>query len=124
MSYTPDDVERLTAPTDCELAASAGRSPAGSPTRSLARVLSKLSPAPPLRAAAFLCPLSANTHGIDFLSFCISDYETKRVIFKVGGDAPPPAMPANIDLTDENSYRKIRYDFSEDVLRLPTIATR
>ena len=31
----------------------------------------------------FLCPLSANTFGIDFISFTISDYETKNVIFEV-----------------------------------------
>ena len=27
----------------------------------------------------FLCPLSANTFGLDFLNFTICDYETKKV---------------------------------------------
>ena len=45
---TPEDVMRLTKPTD-----------------------------------GFLCTLAANTYGIEFLSFVISDYETKNVIFEV-----------------------------------------
>ena len=32
----------------------------------------------------FLCPLSANKYGIEFLSFAIIDYATKKVIFQVG----------------------------------------
>jgi hypothetical protein len=31
----------------------------------------------------FLCPLDANIYGIDFNSFRITDYETKRLIFEV-----------------------------------------
>lgn len=31
----------------------------------------------------FLCTLAANSYGIEFLSFVISDYETKNVIFEV-----------------------------------------
>ena len=30
-----------------------------------------------------MCPLSANTYGIEFLSFIISDYDTKNLIFEV-----------------------------------------
>jgi protein unc-119 len=33
--------------------------------------------------AAFLCPLTANVYGIEFLAFSISDYDTKKVIFDV-----------------------------------------
>lgn len=33
--------------------------------------------------AGFLCPLSANTFGIDFLNFTISDYISKKTIFEV-----------------------------------------
>ncbi|RHY06439.1 hypothetical protein DYB36_006402 [Aphanomyces astaci] len=43
----------------------------------------------------------------------------------VGRDCPPRAA-AKVDYSqplDEESYRKIRYEFSEDVLRLPTIMT-
>ena len=41
--------------------------------------------------------------------------------FSLYRDSPPPT--ANIDYLDENSYRKIKYQFSEDVLRLPRIST-
>ncbi|CAM9664279.1 unnamed protein product, partial [Phaeothamnion confervicola] len=72
----------------------------------------------------FLCQLAANTHGIEFLDFTISDYESKSVIFNVGRDNPPP-MDMDIDLAniDENTFRSIKYEFSEDVLRLPAIQT-
>lgn len=71
--------------------------------------------------SSFLCPLSANIYNIDFLSFTISDYDTKKVIFEVNREKPPP-----IDFSsfDEESLRKIRYKFSEDVLRLPAIRTQ
>ena len=95
-SYTPDDVLKLSKPTD-----------------------------------GFLCPLSANTWGLEFLQFTIrldenlhqyiwkytmvilkfsnkyfeqlllnlhSDYETKNVIFEVGRDLPPPS-DISIDLS-------------------------
>lgn len=41
---------------------------------------------------------------------------------KVGRDYPPP-IDLDLDLgsLDENAYRLIKYEFSEDVLRLPTI---
>lgn len=71
----------------------------------------------------FLCPISANVYNIEFLSFTIMDYETKRVIFEVGRDtgAPPPQI--DLGSLDENVYRRIQYKWSEDVLRLPSIAT-
>ncbi|KDO17606.1 hypothetical protein SPRG_15041 [Saprolegnia parasitica CBS 223.65] len=74
---------------------------------------------------SFLCPMSANVYGIDFLKFQIIDYDTKRKIFQVGRDCPPRAA-AKIDFSqplDEDSFRKIRYEFSDDVLRLPSIMT-
>jgi len=72
----------------------------------------------------FLCPLSANTYGIDFLSFSISDYTSKNVIFEVGRDSPAPAdISVDFSSLGEDMYRKIKYNFSEDVLRLPLIQT-
>ena len=72
----------------------------------------------------FLCPLSANTFGIDFLSFTISDYETKKTIFEVGRDIPtPPDVTMDFSTFGEDMYRKIKYGFSEDVMRLPYIQT-
>lgn len=75
---------------------------------------------------AFLCPISANTYGIEFLHFSISDYESKRKIFEIGKDRPGRAIP-KVELTQargESAYRTIRYEFSEDVLRLPAISTQ
>ena len=75
------------------------------------------------KLAAFLCPLSANTYGIEFLRFSISDYSTKKIIFEVGKDIPPQA-DMQLDLTSgPDTFRKIKYQFSEDVLRLPFIET-
>jgi hypothetical protein len=74
----------------------------------------------------FLCPLKANKYGIEFLQFAVTDYETKKTIFEVGKDVPGTAgMEMDFDArsNDENAYRKIKYTFSEDVLRLPLIST-
>ena len=75
-------------------------------------------------SVGFLCPLSANTYGSEFLSFTISDYESKKVIFEVGRDNPAP-LDVSVDFSSigEDMYRKIKYDFSDDVLRLPFVET-
>jgi hypothetical protein len=75
--------------------------------------------------AGFLCPMSANTYGIEFLQFAIVDYDSKNCLFEVGKDIPPPAdMSLDFSSTGEDVYRKIRYNFSEDVLTLPFIQTK
>lgn len=72
----------------------------------------------------FLCPLSANSFGIDFLNFTISDYQSKKVIFEVGKDSPTPQdIAVDFSTLGEDMYRKIKYTFSEDVLKLPLIQT-
>jgi len=71
----------------------------------------------------FLCPMGANTYGIDFLSFTIEDYDTKNLIFEVSRDRPPKMDLDLAAMMDENAMRKIKYEFSEDVLRLPAIKT-
>jgi len=72
----------------------------------------------------FLCPLSANSFGIDFLNFTISDYQTKKIIFEVGKDSPTPQdIAVDFSTLGEDMYRKIKYTFSEDVLKLPLIQT-
>lgn len=72
---------------------------------------------------SFLCPLSANIYNIDFLSFQIRDYDTKRTIFEVNKENSPLPEGFDLSLLDESVYRKIKYDFSVDVLRLPRIST-
>jgi hypothetical protein len=75
---TPDDVKKLTKPTD-----------------------------------GFLCPLSANSYGLDFLAFSISDYESKKIIFEVSRDSPSPKdMSLDFSTLGEDMYRKIKYEFS------------
>ena len=33
--------------------------------------------------SGFLCPLNANTYGLEFLEFEIKDYDTNKSVFKV-----------------------------------------
>lgn len=72
----------------------------------------------------FLCAMSANSYGIEFLQFTISDYSSKKIIFEVGKDNPTPQdISVDFSTLGEDMYRKIKYTFSEDVLRLPLIQT-
>jgi hypothetical protein len=68
--------------------------------------------------------MSANQYGVEFLNFVISDYNTKKTIFEVGRDTPNQT-DVSIDFSSlgPDMYRKIKYVFSEDVLRLPAIQT-
>jgi len=70
----------------------------------------------------FLCQLSANIFGIDFLAFQIKDGDTGRVIFEVSKDPslPPPQYPPDFDY---NQLRTIAYKFPVDFLRFKTITT-
>ena len=55
-----------------------------------------------------MCPLRANTFGIEFVSFVIRDYDTKRVVFKVDRKNPSAAVAVgDFSDTDEDSYRRI-----------------
>lgn len=80
-----------------------------------------------LHRLGFLCPLSANSYGIDFQSFTISDYETKEVIFEINkknarSDGMEIDFDSNAELS-EDCLRKIKYTFSQAVLQLPYIGT-
>lgn len=70
----------------------------------------------------FLCPLSANTYGIDFLSFRIRDMDSGAVLFEVSKDAnaPAPVYPPDFD-TDQ--LRSIEYKFPAQFLRYDTVGT-
>lgn len=70
----------------------------------------------------FLCPLSANTYGIDFLSFKIRDMDTQNVVFEVSKDAaaPPVQYP---DGFDYDQLRSINYKFPLQFLRYETVGT-
>lgn len=70
----------------------------------------------------FLCPLSANTYGIDFLSFKIRDMDTQTVVFEVAKDPnqTPVSYPPDFDL---NQLRSINYKFPAQFLRYETVGT-
>ncbi|KAJ1433285.1 GMP-PDE, delta subunit-domain-containing protein [Ochromonadaceae sp. CCMP2298] len=69
-------------------------------------------------------PTDANNFGLDFEKFTISDYDSKKTIFEVGKDNPTPQdITVDFSSLGEDMYRKIKYTFSEDVLRLPYIQT-
>jgi len=70
----------------------------------------------------FLCPLSANIYGIDFLSFAIRDMDTKRVVFEVAKD--PSARPEFPEDFDYDQLRTIKYKFPAAFLRLRTVGTK
>jgi hypothetical protein len=72
----------------------------------------------------FLCPLSANTYGIQFKSFSIGNFETKETLFDTEHDT------INLDTTistcsasDPDAFRAIRFSFPEGMLKIPSIAT-
>ena len=71
--------------------------------------------------------MAANIFRIEFIHFKILDYDSKMKIFEVGANLPPPPRSVmtmtNTDRSDPNAYRKARYNFSDDVLRLSTIQT-
>ena len=70
----------------------------------------------------FLCPISANTYGIEFLQFRIRDTDTAKIIFQVNADADV-RLPENLDdLPDETRF--IRYDFGAAFLQYKSIGTR
>ena len=72
----------------------------------------------------YMCPLAANTYGIDFLSFRIRDYNTSRQLFEVARDPDaPPVDVSQIPPEMEDQVRCISYDFGADFLNLETIGT-
>lgn len=74
---------------------------------------------------SFLCDLEDNVYGIEFVSFEIKDYDTKRTIFSVDRDSAVAnaALPAALAQVDMDSVRKIDYNFEASVLALPRVST-
>eukprot|EP00762_Andalucia_godoyi_P001073 ANDGO_02122.mRNA.1 Protein unc-119 len=73
----------------------------------------------------FQCPLSANTYGIEFLSFRIRDPDHDTVLFEVAAD-PDDSVGPLLEVPegmDEESVRSVRYEFPARVLRLKAIGT-
>ncbi len=68
-------------------------------------------------AAAFLCPISANTYDIAFGQFVMRDVQNNRVLLSTG---PAGEAPAKIERDED---RSIRYSFPKELLRVPQIGT-
>lgn len=88
--------------------------------------MSKVAPSDVLKFTAptkdFLCPLSANKYGVDFLAFKIRDMDSGRCFFEVSKDpnAPTPDYPKDFDY---NQLRTISYKFPEEFLKCQTVGT-
>lgn len=72
----------------------------------------------------YLCPPEANIYGIDFTRFRLRDMETQTVLFEVA--KPPPSgdgdnFEPEIDDTDPNAGRFVRYQFTPQFLKLKTV---
>ncbi|KAG1667416.1 hypothetical protein FOA52_004833 [Chlamydomonas sp. UWO 241] len=70
----------------------------------------------------FLCPLEANTFGIEFLEFQIKDYTTKKTVYASPGSAGSESMLATAVAGDE-AMRSVKYTFPADFLTYQTIRT-
>jgi hypothetical protein len=77
-----------------------------------------------------LCPLSANTYGIEFISFKIRDIEGKKTLFEVDRETgtgqceggATAHTPNGVD--QETAMRTIQYDFPRSFLKYKTIGTQ
>lgn len=71
----------------------------------------------------FLCPMSANVYGIDFVAFKIRAVEdaAEHLLFEIRKDADDEEPPPPED--GDDSARFIRYHFGPSFLEYPTIGT-
>jgi hypothetical protein len=67
-----------------------------------------------------LCPLNANTAGIEFIDFKIRDVESKRVYFDATTDRH---MVLFNDTSNPDALRTIRYQFPKEMLKSTHIGT-
>jgi hypothetical protein len=74
------------------------------------------------KIVGYLCPLSANTANIQFLQFKIRDVFTNRVIFETSAEQISRELTTK-GLVDEDCQRCIKYEFSKDILKIPSIGT-
>ena len=73
----------------------------------------------------FLCTLSANVYGIDFLEFEIKDYDSGESIFHVTKDPDLglPTLPEDISPALEKAVRTVKYTFPRKFLRFDVVRT-
>ena len=66
----------------------------------------------------YLCKPEANVYGIDFTRFKIRDMTSGATLFEI---AKPPGAPAPVDPNDPNVGRFVRYQFTEEFLKLRNV---
>ncbi len=68
--------------------------------------------------SAFLCKLSDNIYGIEFVGFKLRDMDTNSVLVETEKPSDEPSVPL---IDGDDSSRMISYEFSSDFLRLKTV---
>ncbi|KAF0974832.1 hypothetical protein FDP41_006306 [Naegleria fowleri] len=71
----------------------------------------------------FLCPLNANTVGIQFLEFKIRNCDTGEVLFHTSAEETAKELMKQGSNLDEDSLRSINYKFDKSMLRSKGIGT-
>ncbi|KAG5501549.1 hypothetical protein JKF63_03379 [Porcisia hertigi] len=81
----------------------------------------------------FLCPLTANTYGVEFYQFTIRDIEQNKVLFQIG-EAPSGSLDGNVNNTlarvaqmseeEAAATRTIRYHFAPSFLRKTAVGAK
>lgn len=70
----------------------------------------------------FLCPLSANTYGIEFVYFRIRDLDSGTVLVEVQKEDEEETKEEE-QAPEDDATRTIKYHFGPDFLKLRTIGT-
>lgn len=74
-------------------------------------------------AEGYLCPLSANTYGIEFLKFEVKDYDTGKVVYQVSREPEQEPLPDDLPPEIENMIRSVQYAFPAAFLSYKTVRT-
>jgi len=67
----------------------------------------------------FLCPLSANKYGVEFVYFKVRDLESGTVLFEVAADE----SESTDEVPEDDSVRTIRYHLGPDFLKLRAVGS-
>ncbi|KAF4675506.1 hypothetical protein FOL47_007644 [Perkinsus chesapeaki] len=73
----------------------------------------------------FLCPVSANTYGIDFIGFTVRDLDSGITLLEIKKDIPESGGSSSSSSTPDDvpPQRNIRYNFGPEFLELRTVGT-
>jgi hypothetical protein len=68
---------------------------------------------------SFLCPLSANVYGIEFVYFKVRDLESGTVLFEVANEEEEESR----EIVEDDSVRTIKYHLGPDFLNLTALGS-